>query len=47
MHLKLVKNSRGEDIILTNNTLQLAGNNYVIMKADPLRSINNIGSIKK
>jgi len=43
---EISKNSRGEDIILTNNTLQLAGNNYVIMKADPLRSINNIGSIK-
>jgi hypothetical protein len=39
-------NALGQTINITNNALQLSGNNYIIMVADPIKTYYSIGKIK-
>jgi hypothetical protein len=39
-------NELGETIIIDNNAIQLSGNDYVMMVAEPLESMKNIGPVK-
>ena len=41
------KNIFGEEIVIENNALQLSGDNYVLLVADPLRTITSIGPTKE
>ena len=40
------KNAVGQPIQITNNALQLSGENYIIMVAEPLRTALSIGKVK-
>jgi len=41
------ENALGESIIIKNNAIQLSGDNYVLMIAEPLETLSSIGSIKR
>ncbi len=43
---ELTINSLGQQINITNNSLQMAGDNYVIMTAEPIRVFESISAIK-
>lgn len=41
------RNIFGEEIVIENNALQLSGENYVLLVADPLRTLTSTGPIKE
>jgi len=43
---ELTVNSAGQPINLTNNALQMAGDNYILMTADPVRIFESISAVK-